>query len=274
MKKTITLLIVLIIIIVLTIRFVSVELKQFFGVSMKSGVSITTIPEGAVVFLDGNEVGKTPYDNKDLEVKEYKVKLEKDNSVWEGKVKLITGTITLINRELSSDIVSSAGDVLYLEKGKGINVISNPSGSDVEVDSKIYGKTPIGIDLLPGEHTILVTHPNYLKRSIKVTLPLEYSLTIATDLGLSEADLAIVSAPLVSVTPIVIVKKTPTGFLRVRDKPSLLGKEVSRVNPGDELVLLEEVGGWDRVKLKDKTEGYVSVTYVEKKKQDSAQDPK
>lgn len=272
MKKTITLLLILIIIIVLTIRFTSVELKQFFGISTKSGISITTIPDGAVVLLDGQEVGKTPYENKDLDVKEYSVKLQKDTNVWEGRVNLIGGSLIVINRELSSDIASTAGEVLSLEKGKGINIISNPSEAEVELDGKVYGKTPIGIDISPGEHTILVSHKNYLKRSIKATLPQEYNLTIATDLALSEADLTSVSAPVITTTPMVIIKKTPTGFLRVRDKPSLNGKEIAQVKPGDELVLLEEVGGWDRIKLSDNSEGYISATYVEKK--DTNQAPK
>ena len=81
MKKTLTLLLVLIIIIVLTIRFTSVELKQIFGITSKSGISITTIPDGAVVLLDGDQVGKTPYENKDLDDRDYTIKLQKHNNL-------------------------------------------------------------------------------------------------------------------------------------------------------------------------------------------------
>lgn len=267
MKRTVTLLFILIIVIVLVIRFTSVELKQFFGVIAKSGISITTIPDGAVVLLDGSEVGKTPYENKNLDVKDYLVKLQKDNNSWEGKVTLIDGSLIVINRELSSDAASSSGEVLSLEKGKGINIISNPSEADVEVDGKAYDKTPIGIDILSGEHTIVISHANYFKRSIKATLPDQYSLTITTDLALSEADLTIVAAPVITTTPMVVVKKTPTGFLRVRDKASLLGKEVAQVKVGEALILVEELGSWDRVRLSNNTEGFVSSVYVEKRKE-------
>ena len=85
------------------------------------------------------------------------------------------------------------------------------------------------------------------------------------DLALSEADLTTVAAPVITQTPQVIVKETPTGFLRVRDKASLSGKEIAQVKPGDSLILLEELTGWDRVRLSDGTEGFVSSTYVEKK---------
>lgn len=265
MKKTIVLFLILLSVIALTIQISSKQLKQFFGIEQKSGISITTIPDEAVVYLDGIETGKTPYENKDLAVKEYVVKLQKDDNVWQGKVKLIAGSLMLINRELSYDVASSSGEALVLEGGKGMRVISNPSGSEVEVDGKIYGKTPLSFDIASGDHLVIIGHPNYIKRSIKASLPENYNLTIISDLALSEADLASVTTPVISTTPMVVVKSTPTGFLRVRDKPSLNGKEIAQVKPGEQLVLLEELASWDRVKLSDGKEGYVSTTYVEKK---------
>ncbi len=265
MKKTIILFLILLSIVALVVRFTSTELKQFFGINTKSGLSITTSPDGAVVFLDGNEMGKTPYENKQLEVKEYLIKLQKDDFSWQGKVKLIGGSLIVINRELSKEVASSAGEILSLDKGKGITVISNPSQAEVEVDGKNYGKTPVVVNADSGDHTILLSYPSYLKRSIKANLPKDYNLTISVDLALSEADLAAVTTPAITNTPMVVVKNTPTGFLRVRDKPNIAGKEITQVKPGDELVLLEELSSWFRVKLSDGSEGYISSTYAQKK---------
>lgn len=266
MKKTILLTLVLISVLALAIQLSSAQLKQFFGIDLTSGINITSIPEGATVFVDDIEVGKTPYEMKDLKAQEYVVKLVKDESLWQGKVKLIGGSLTLVNRELSKDVSSSAGEVLALEKGKGITLISNPSGSDIEIDGKDYGKTPLSVDISDGDHIIVVGHANYIKRSIKANLPKGYNLTISVDLALSEADLTSVNIPVINTTPMVVVKSTPTGFLRVREKPTTSGKEITRVKPGDELVLLEELGVWYRIKLPDGKEGYVSANYVEKKK--------
>lgn len=266
MKKTIVLTLILISVIVLAIQISSNQFKQFFGFNQKSGISITSNPNGAQIFIDGTDVGNTPYENKDMEVKEYLLKIQKENSNWQGKVKLVNGSLILLNRELSPEVASSAGEILTLDKGRGITVISNPSGSDVEIDGKVYGKTPITVDITPGDHIVVVGHTNYIKRSIKANLPQNYNLTISVDLALSEADLASVSTPVISTTPMVIVKKTPTGFLRVREKPTTASKEIAQVKPGDELVLLEEAGNWDRIKLQGGTEGYVSTVYVEKKK--------
>lgn len=269
MKKTILLILVLISLIILSIRFTGKITEVIFGIKETSGLSIESMPDGATVFLNAAEVGKTPYEDKSLDAKEYLIKIEKDQSRWQGKVKLIAGTLTVINRELSKEAASWAGEVLTLKRGRGITIISNPSESDVEIDGKSYGKTPLTVNVDSGEHTLILSHPSYLKRSIHARLPGSYNLTVSVDLALSEADLATISTPVITTTLEVVVKETSTGFLRVRDKPSLLGKEIAQVKPGDRLVLLEELSGWDRVRLADNTEGYVSSSYVEKKKQEN-----
>lgn len=267
MKKVIIWFLVLICLLVLAIRFSSQIPDSLLGIKQKSGISITSTPEGAIVSIEGKEVGKTPYSDENLEPKTIIVKIDKDGLVWQGKLTLKPNTVLIINRDLAKDTTSSAGEVLSLEKGKGITVISNPSEADVEIDGKSYGKTPLVADVSSGEHSIVISHPNYLKRSLSAKLPEGFNLTIASDMAISEVDLTTFTAPTISTTPEVVVKETPTGFLRVREKASLSGKEIAQVKPGDVLVLLSEEGSWIRVRLSDKTEGYVSATYVEKKTQ-------
>ncbi len=251
---------------VLIIRFSSKAQEVIFGIKSKSGISVLSNPDGATVFLDGKEMGKTPFEDKNLEVSDYLVKIEKDQVIWQGKISMVAGTITVINRDLSKDISGSSGEILTLKKGKGVTIVSNPTDASIDIDGKIFGKTPQTLDIVPGEHVILLTHANYLNRSIKANLPDGFNLTVVSDLAISEADPITISTPVITQTPEVIVKSTPTGFLRVRDKASTIGKEVAQVKLGETLILLEEQGNWDRVRLSDGTEGYVSSTYVEKKK--------
>lgn len=266
MKKFLIWFLVLLSFAALILRYSGLLAEVFLGFKETSGASITSVPQDATVFLDGKEVGKTPYENKNLPVKNYNIKLQKENMVWEGKTKMIGGTVTVVNRDLAQETSSFAGEVLNLEKGKGLTIVSKPSEAEIEVDGKILGKTPLSYDIAAGEHTILISKANYLKRSIRANLPDNYNLTVAVDLALSEADLTNIETPSISKTEEVVVKNTPTGFLRVRDKPNLTGKEIARVKPGDTLILLEEQTAWDRVRLPDNTEGYVSVSYIEKKK--------
>ena len=265
MKKVIIWFLVLISLLALAVRFSSQIPDSLLGIKQKSGISITSTPEGAIVSLDGKEVGKTPFSDETLEPKTVVVKLDKDGFTLQGKLSLKPNTVLIVNRDLAKDTTSSAGEVLSLEKGKGITVVSNPSDAQIEVDGKVYGKTPLVVDIGMGEHSIVISHPNYLKRSLSAKLPEGFNLTVVADMAISEVDLTTFTAPTVSTTAEVVVKNTPTGFLRVREKPSLAGKEIAQVKPGDVLILLSEEGSWVRVRLSDKTEGYVSATYVEKK---------
>lgn len=267
MKKTIFFILSLVSILILIMRFTPEITERVLGIRPKSGLSILSQPSEATVSLDGQKVGKTPYENRDLQVKEYLVKIEKDNGLWQGKISLNSGTITVINRELADKIASSSGEVLSLEKGRGLTVISNPTSADLDIDGKQYGKTPLTINIDPGQHTILVAHANFLQRSIRVDLPKDYNLVVSVDLALSEADLTAVTTPVIHETLKVVVKANSSGFLRVREKPSLSAKEITRVKPGDSLVLLEDQGEWMRVRAPEEVEGYVSSAYVEKKKE-------
>ena len=154
---------------VLAVKYSSLAENYILGIEEKAGIRVLSFPEQANVYIDGLSVGKTPYEDKELSKGEYGLKVESEDKVWQGKVTLNSGTLTIVNRELSNHPTSSAGEVLSLEKGRGITVISTPSQADVEVGGKNFGKTPISINVGYGEHTIVVGKGNYLKRSASIT---------------------------------------------------------------------------------------------------------
>ncbi len=261
MKKAIFYILVLISLIIIIVRLVSLD--SFFA-KPKSGLKITTTPAGAEVFIDQKAVGKTPFVDENLETKQYEIDLKSEGGSWQGQVLLNPGTLTVVNRELATSSAQAAGEVLSLHKGSGASVYSWPSGAEVEVDGKVLGKTPILVNISPGDHTFVLSHSSYLKRSIRALVPNGFNLNLNVDLSLSEADLTIIDSNPISITPKVLVKETPTNFLRVRDKAGLNGREIARVSPGDELILLEELGDWAKVRLSDGTEGFVSASFIEK----------
>lgn len=262
MKKTILLTLFLLSLVILILRFGNQFLNPSSG--QKAGIKVLSSLEGEV-FINDVKVGKTPFIDNDLLNQEYTIQILADGAKWEGKIKLTAGSVTIINRDLSKDVTSSAGEILTLEKGTGVTLISSPAGADVKIDNKDYPKTPTHIDISAGDHVFEISKGSFLKRSISATVPADYNLTLNVDLALSEADLTNITAPAITETPKLIVKNTPTGFLRVRDKPSIIGKEVTQVKPGDELILLEEQASWDRIRTSDNKEGYVSSVYVTKK---------
>lgn len=62
----------------------------------------------------------------------------------------------------------------------------------------------------------------------------------------------------------VTVLPTQIGYLNVRSGPDTTYKQVARVLPGEEYVLLEEDGDWVKIVIDDELEGWVFGTFVEK----------
>lgn len=264
MKKTAFLLLIFLSFLALFIRFVLPSLSHILGYQSKAGLKITSLPE-ASVFVNGKEVGKTPYQDENLKVEEYQVELKAGDASWQSKIKLINGTMAVINRELATSMASSSGEILTLDKGSGVIITSTPSSAEVEIDGRLVGKTPLSVStLVSGEHTFLLSHDGYLKRNIRASLPDGLALTINVNMAISEINLGVLPTPEIKAVTKMVVKQTPTGFLRMRDKPSVSGKEVAKLSSGDNLILIEDLSSWVKVQTDKGIEGYVSAIYIQK----------
>lgn len=265
MKKTIWVLLIGLSLLVLSWRFFWPIFLSVANLQAKAGIKVLSTPEKATVYINDQKKGETPYEETSLVSRDYLVKIDSGSNNWQGTVKLTPGTLTVVNRELKSG--SGIGETLTLEEGSGVTIIVSPAASSVEIDGKIAGQTPIKLDLSTGEHTFVITHENYQPRTIRANVPQKFNLILSVDLGLGEINLptnTTIAAPPPTVVKLKVLA-TPTGFLRVRDKPSTAGSEIGRVSPGDELELIEQASGWDKIKTSSGVEGYVSTVYVEKK---------
>ena len=63
---------------------------------------------------------------------------------------------------------------------------------------------------------------------------------------------------------LVVINKTPTGWLRVRDSAGTSGVEIGRVNLGEKYQLVSEEDGWYQIILSDGDFGWVSGRYSSK----------
>jgi hypothetical protein len=265
MKRTIYLVLVVVSSILLLMRFGSEFSNKFLSMNQHGGIKITTIPQGSV-FISDKQVGTTPYQDENVKVGEYPVKVVNEKAVWQGLVRVTKGTLTVVNRELSEQVASASGEILTLAPGKGVVITSNPQQVRVEIDGKQYGQSPISItDIGPGDHTFLLSKDGYLKRNIKAFVPENYTLNLSVDLALAEANLSTVVAPTPQDIKQATVKQTPTGFLRIREQPTTNSKEIGKVNTGDSLTVLDDQGLWAKIKTEAGMEGYVSVQYIQKK---------
>lgn len=270
MRKVLLILLVFLSIIGIILQFGARPLEKLLGVQARSGLRLEG-SQKAKVFLNEKEVGVTPFQDENLTEGEYLVTLKAESEAtssaqWSGYVKLNAGTLTVVNRELANQKQSQAGETITLEKGKGVTIVSTPTQAEVSLDGAIVGRTPITLSsVTSGEHQFIISKENFVRRSIRATLIEGYNLVLTVDLAIAEADLTKLPTVPITSTQQVVVKQTPTGFLRVRTSPTLTGTEVAQVKPGDVLTLLEEIPNWDRVRLPSGKEGYVSSAYVEKR---------
>jgi hypothetical protein len=187
--------------------------------------------------------------------------------------------------------------VLWLEKISSkqseLSVTTNPDGASVLVDDITKGVTPISIsDITPGNHTVTVTSVGFLTRTLKILTTPGYRLITTMKLGLSsDAQIPVASptstlvatssgkltpTPKVATTsaqpdpakPFLVVKDTPTGFLRVRMEPGTSATESARINPGDKFTILDTKvvsdTNWYQIRYDAVNTGWVSGQYVDK----------
>ncbi len=271
MKKVLLIILVFISLISILFQFGRAPLQKFIGSHSRSGLQIDSNIQ-AKVFINGVESGETPFTDSNLTEGEFLIRLQsqEESSIsaqpWQGYVKLNPGTLTVVNRNMEESSQASSGEVITLEQGKGVTVVSTPPEVEVTVDGAVVGRTPITLsDLSLGDHQFILSKENFIKRSIRAKVVDGYNLVLTVDLAISEADLTKLPTVPVSSTAQVVVKSTPTGFLRVRSTATANGQEIGQVKPGDVLTMLEEIPNWYRVRLSDGKEGFVSAAYVQKK---------
>lgn len=272
MRKLLLIVLIFLSIVSITLQLASGYIREFAEKNAKAGIRVES-NVSAKVFLNDQDVGPAPFQDDNLRPGDYAIALKADEAttsakiLWQGYAKLNEGTLTIVIRDIADKKEASSGEIISLEPGKGVTITSSPTGAEVLIDGKSVGNTPLTIsDLEEGEHQFIISRENFLKRSIRSKVIDGLNLNLAVDLAITEPDLTKLPQTPITSTAEIVIKKTPTGFLRVRDKAGLGGKEIGQVKPGDKLVMLEESPGWVRIRLKDGKEGWVSSSYIEKSK--------
>ncbi len=247
---------------------------------------VVSDPDQATVYIDGTEIGKTPFSSTNLTAGDYDIKVEKPGyrpasqrvKTFEGatlnlaftlfpvpvpsKVSLLKNSQTMYDLTVDNAIVTTdpaqwAKAVVYWNALEGINLsgvgVNKEPVFDYFVDYKgtIYDNTGAVVPADNVKNLKDLNKGGYLGRQ---------SDTPGLTLEAKDA-LALLS---VSAEKTAKVLDTGTGWLRVRDQPNVNGAELAKVNQGETFPVLEESNGWVKIKVSDKIpEGWVSGTYVE-----------
>ncbi len=265
----------------------------------KSGVQITSHPDANVV-INGKSVGKTPYYDEGLSPGTATIQMTAIDSgqSWEGKVTLVSGTLTTVHREFAASPDKSHSYSLSFEKlantkDSSVSIISLPPNATVSIDGKPAGFTPATADIAPGPHVFSFTAPGYQDKIVNAAIQAGYrlvlNLTMATmdivptptptPIATASATLTPTPTTVKNITPLpkqgspsaalakpyVEILNTPTGYLRVRETPSTNGTELAKVNPGDMFPYKEptaSVSGWYYIEYLKGEWGYVASQYA------------
>jgi len=248
------------------------------------------------VFLNDKNVGSSPYKEK-IDSGNYTIKLVPQAAAdqlvsWEGKISVGQNLLTYVNAALSQSELTTAVDVVWLEKitskQSELSVTTSPDGATVLVDDITRGVTPITLqDISAGDHSISITSNGFQTRTLTIRTTAGYKLIANLKLALtsggtvSETPSAATASATVTQTktkaatqsavaqpdptkPYVVIKDTPTGYLRVRMDPSTTATEAGRVNPGEKYSIVDSQSGWYEIKYDGINTGWVSGQYTEK----------
>ena len=132
---------------------VTVDSESFLSktLTQKTGsVSISTIPSNAEIYLDGEYLGTSPMTIPNVEQGKYTVLLKKD-----GYNEVITSVSVTADSEnfLSKTLTQKTGSV---------SISTNPTGSQVTIDGRDVGVSPLAVDdLTLGSHIIALSRNDY-----------------------------------------------------------------------------------------------------------------
>jgi len=263
--------IILPIVLVLGIVFLLVKLLP----RKKAAIKVDASP-GATVFINGKEVGKTPYENEKAKPGDIDLRLVPESGLtpWERRLTLTSGTKVIVHKEFAAQPDEEASQILYLEKtgakGKaGLVLTSVPDGVSVSIDGQMRGFAPLNLeDVGGGEHKIVLNLPGYEGEEIIARTLTGHRLVVEVKLAKAKEETGEESKKTEEEKEIVetqvLIKDTPTGWLRVRMEPSTAATEAAKVKPGEKYPYLDEDKGWYKIEYEEGKEGWVSGRYAEK----------
>lgn len=261
------------------IRFFIMQRQNVFG-----KLKVISSPT-AEVFVDNVDIGKTPFEDK-YKIGEYFLKLipagtASDTASWQGKVKVTKNALTYVNRELGASDITSAGEIFSISKMEKttkansgeIYVETDPQGAIVYLDNEERGVAPLVIaDLPKGDHELSVFMPNFFRRNQKINIDAGYRVNASFKLAYDQSQKLpelkdtkkTASESSVLKKTQILIKETPTGWLRVREEPNIEATEAGKVNPGEKFDLIEEEEGWYKIEYATGKTGWIYSEYASK----------
>ena len=220
------------------------------GFQKFAALQVTSTPQ-ASIFLDGKHLGQTPFYLDQLKNGNYSLKIATPDATYLDEIELSNGTLTVVNRDLSSNFMAQAGETLSLKSGlKGVMITSLPTEADITIDGRYMGKTPLQItDIEKGEHKVLATRQGYVDREFSIKTLAGYQVVAEVTLASKVAKgLAIdVSGPEASSSAKVESAKLAQSTVKIKSRPSATSRDLGTAKRNDQLPIIGQNQNWYQV---------------------------
>lgn len=227
----------------------------------QSGLSVDTTP-ASTVFIDNQQVGTTPFEDKKMKPGEISVRLAPLATPgatlvsWEGKVRLTPGIETILRRTFADTQVGSSGSLLSFDKigGKSasLSVVSTPDAASVKIDGQYQGFTPVALESIPvGDHQILLSAPGYQDQLVSAKAIAGFRLIVSAQLAQLPTPPPATSSASPSPKPSVSPSPRPTGSALPSATPaaSATPRPTQSALPAKPYILISDTPtGWLRVR--------------------------
>ncbi len=258
--------------------------KNFWMKSGKTGLTVISQPSEARVFLDGNEIGETPFSLDNITSGNYTISVNKSGyegltariNIKEGhtltvenklfpiplpaNIERFEGSRGLYDLTIANQTIGNSPDrakaINYWVDTRGIDGMDANTEENLSFDYYIDPKGNVY-----DEEGNLILNPEGLQE-LKGSQTGGYLGIGAPETGLTE-EAREAYLELNEGVQMGTVLPTGVGWLRVRATPSLSGNEIAKINVGETFPVIETSQNWVKIKLDENQEGWVSKTYIE-----------
>lgn len=161
-------------------------LKNFDNLRGKSGLSVSVLHGESEIHLNGEYLGTTPFESRDIKVGENKIRVKNNDISYNVSLDFAPNSEVAINRDLGVSDVFSSGQNFWLNKAENdsvLNIVSEPSGAKIYVDSTQMGTTPYSTNTLTGgEYDLRVELTGYETQTARIKIQEGYTLNISMKL--------------------------------------------------------------------------------------------
>ena len=132
-----------------------------------ASLTLTTVPTGATVYIDGIKLGLTPTTLDEVRTGKHDLKFTKSGYIDDER-----------------DITVEPGERkvvrVDLERLNVIDIVSNPRRAEVYIDEELKGQTPVNVKLRSGTYTFRLERKGYEKweKSIKVNRDFKHNVKL------------------------------------------------------------------------------------------------